>query len=86
MTATLIMEIVCVAGVLFMLRFLIALFADGKRKCGHHVVSRISWAPQRREGVLLYRAESEAPGTQPRQRAGFRVIEGGSNPPARKIG
>ena len=83
MTATLIMEIVCVAGVLFMLRFLIALFAEGKGKSRYHVVYRPSWSPRH---VLLYpEPEPQAAGTNLRQRTGFQVIEGGSNPPARKI-
>ena len=85
MTATLIMEIICVAGVLFLLRFLIALFADGKRKSRHHVVYRPSWTPPR-ESVLLYREESEAREPNLAQRTGFQVIEGGSSPPVRKIG
>jgi len=84
MTATLIMEIVCVAGVLFMVRFLIALFAEGKDKSRYHVVYRPSWSPRH---VLFYReTEPEAAGANPRQRTGFQVIEGGSNLPARKIG
>ena len=38
MAATLIFELLCVAGVLFMIRFLIALSRDGRTKSRCHVV------------------------------------------------
>ena len=79
MTATLIMEVLCVAGVLFMIRFLVALFTDGKSKSHYSVVCRPSWPSQGE-----HRARSPRIGT--RHPAGFQVIVGSTNSPVRRAG
>jgi len=88
MTATLIMEALCVAGVLFMLRFLVALFTDGKPKSPSHVVYLSSWPTQSGNRALgLERkpgAQSERSGT--RHATGFQVIVGGTKLRARRVG
>jgi hypothetical protein len=88
MTATLIMEVLCVAGVLFMIRFLVALFKEGKPKSPSHVVYVPSRPTQSRYGVLHLASESGA-GSE-RSETGystrFPVIVGGTNPPVRRVG
>jgi len=88
MTATLTMELVCVAGVLFMIRFLVALFTDGKRNSRHHVVYRPSWPSRRDNGLLHLTSESGtmSAGSDTRSQTGFQVITGGTNRPARRVG
>ena len=88
MTATLIMEALCVAGVLFMLRFLVALFTDGKPKSPSHVVYLSSRPTQGEHGVLHLASEPGARSARSgtRQPTGFQVIVGGSNPAVRRVG
>jgi len=86
MTATLIMEVLCVAGVLFMLRFLVALSRDGKAKSPCRVVYLLSPRTQtdNRAFGLIPEAGSERSDTHRRSR--FEVIAGGTAPPARRAG
>ncbi len=88
MTATLIMEVLCVAGVLFMIRFLVALFREGKTKSPCRVVYLSSWPTPSENGVLHLASE---PGARSERRATphqtrFQVIVGGTNPPVRRVG
>ena len=88
MTATVMMEVLCVAGVLFMIRFLVALFMEGKAKSPRRVVYLSSWPAQSENGVLRLGSE---PGARSERRdtpheTGFQVIVGGTNPPVRRVG
>ena len=56
MTGTVIMEVLCVAGVLFMIRFLVALFRDGKAKSPSGVVYLSLPSPQSENGVFTSQA------------------------------
>jgi len=88
MTGTLIMEVLCVAGVLFMIRFLVALFREDKPKSPSRVVYLSSWPTQSDPGELHLAggpgARSERSDT--RRPTRFHVIVGGANPPVRRIG
>ena len=88
MTGTLIMEVLCVAGVLFMIRFLVALFREDKPKSPRRVVYRLTLPAHSENGVLHLAggpgARSERSDT--RRPTRFQVIVGGTNPPVRRIG
>ena len=88
MTGTVIMEVLCVAGVLFMLRFLVALFKDGKAKSPNHIVYVSSRPRQSEHGVLYLASEPGArfARSDTRHPAGFQVIVGRNNPPVRRVG
>jgi len=88
MTATVILEVLCLAGVVFMIRFLVALFTDGKRNSRHHVVYQPSWPSRRDNGLLHLTSESGtmSAGSDTRSQLGFQVISGGANRPARRVG
>lgn len=86
MTATLMFEVICVAGVLFMVRFLAALFREGKPKSpsrGVYLYSRRTQTENDAFG-LIPEAGSGRSGTHRRSR--FEVIAGGAKPPARRVG
>jgi hypothetical protein len=84
MTATLIMDVICIAGVLFMLRFLVALFRDGTAKSPRRVVYLSSWPTPSENGVLRLVSE---PGTRfERSDTRLQVIAGGTAPPVRRAG
>ncbi len=88
MTGTVIMEVLCVAGVLFMIRFLVALFREGKPKSPSRVVY-LSWPPPQSENGVFHVASK--PGARfarsdSRHPTGFQVIVGGTKPPARRVG
>jgi len=80
------MEAICVAGVLFMIQFLVALFREGKPKSPRHVVYLSSRPTE--QGVLHLASEPGA--RSARSETGhptrFQVIVGGTNPPARRVG
>jgi hypothetical protein len=86
MTATVIMEVLCVAGVLFMIRFFVALFREGRPKSPSCVVYLSSWPTE--QGVLHLASEPGA--RSARSDTGhptrFQVIVGGTNPPVRRVG
>jgi len=88
MTGTLIMEVLCVAGVLFMIRFLVALFREDKPKLPSRVVYLSAWPSQGEHGVLHPAGEpgarSERSGTRHPTR--LQVIVGGTKPPVRRVG
>jgi len=88
MIGTLIMEALCVAGVLFMVRFLVALFKEDKPKSLSRVVYLSSWPTQSEHGELHLAggpgARSERSDTRRPNR--FQVIVGGANPPVRRVG
>ena len=85
MTATVIMEVLCVAGVLFMIRFLVALFREGGPKSPSRVVYLSSWPTASGNGVLHLASDARARSewSDPTR---FQVIVGGTNPPVRRVG
>lgn len=88
MTGIVMMEVLCVAGVLFMIRFLVALFREGKAKSPGRVVY-LSWPPPQSENGVLYVASepgARSAGSDTRHQTGFQVIVGGTNPPVRRVG
>ncbi len=88
MTATLIMEVLCAAGVLFMLRFLVAMFREDKPKSRSRVVYLSSWPTQSEHGGLHLASQPGARSerSDTRHPTGFQVIVGGTNPPVRRVG
>ena len=60
MTGTLIMEVLCVAGVLFMIRFLVALFREDKPKSPSRVVYLSAWPTAGRNTACFTRAGERA--------------------------
>lgn len=88
MTGTVIMEVLCVAGVLFMIRFLVALFRDGKAKSPSGVVYLSLPSPQSENGVFYVASKPGARSgrSDTRHQPGFQVIVGGTKPPARRVG
>jgi len=88
MTATLMFEVLCVAGVLFMIRFLVALFREDKPKSPSRVAYLSTWPTQSEHGELHLAggpgARSERSDT--RRPTRFQVIVGGTNPPVRRVG
>ncbi len=86
MTGTVIMEVLCAAGVLFMIRFFVALLQEGKPKSPSHV----GHLSTRQSGNRVLRLASEsgkrsARSDTPRQ-TGFQLIVGGTKPPVRRVG
>jgi len=86
MTATVIMEVLCVAGVLFMLRFLVALFRDGKPKSPRGVVYLYSRRTQTEDDAFGLIPEAGSGRSDTHRRSPFEVIAGGTAPPARRVG
>ena len=86
MTATLIMAVLCVAGVLFMIRFLVALCRESKRKSPCRIVHLSSRRTQTENDAfsLIPGAGSGRSDTHCRSR--LKVIPGGTAPPARRVG
>jgi len=86
MTATLIMEMLSLAGVLFMVRFLFALFAEGKRSPRHLAVHR-PFRPSRAGKNLLHFTATETGSAEndASSRNGLRIVAEGANP-ARRVG
>ncbi|HYN16049.1 MAG TPA: hypothetical protein VES66_09730 [Terriglobales bacterium] len=83
MTATLMMAAFCVAGVLFMIRFLVALFRESKPKSPCRVVYLPSRNTQTENDVLGLIPEA---GSDTHGRSRFEVIAGGAETPARRVG
>ena len=88
MTGTLIMEVLCVAGVLFMIRFLVALFREDKPKSPSRVVYLSTWPSHGENGVLHLAGEPGARSerSDTRHPTGFQVIVGGTKPSVRRVG
>jgi len=86
MTGTAIMEVLCLAGVLFMIRFLVALFRDGKPKSPSQVV----YLSTRQSGNRVLRLASgsgvRSGRSGMRHPTGFQLIAGGTKPPVRRVG
>ena len=85
MTATVIMEVLCVAGVLFMIRFFVALFREGRPKSPSRVVCLSSLPTPSGNGVLQLASDARARSewSDPTR---FQAIVGGTNPPVRRVG
>ena len=86
MAANLMMAVVCVAGVLFMLRFLVALFRDGKPKSPRRVVYQSSRPTLTDSGGFGLIPEVGSGRSDTHSRSRFEVIAGGSAPPTRRVG
>ena len=88
MTGTVIMEVLSVAGVLFMIRFLVALFREGKPESPCRVVYLLSRPTQAENGGLHLANElgARSEWSDTRHPTRFPVIVGGANPPVRRVG
>ena len=86
MTANLMMAAVCVAGVLFMLRFLVALSRESRPKSPGLVVFLPPRSAQTEDNTLGLIPEAEFGRSEARHQSRFEVIAGGSARPARRVG
>ena len=88
MTATWMMEALCVAGVLFMVRFLVALFREARAKtpcCVVHLSSQC--APSQDDALGPVTEMGVRSGRDDRRRRfQFEVIASGAEPPLRRAG
>jgi hypothetical protein len=86
MAATLILEVLCALGVLFMIRFLVALHEQSKSKSSCHLV-HLSSHTQTENDVpsLVTTAEVWSPSNDRQPRSGFKVISGGAKQPIRRV-
>jgi len=88
MTATLIMEVLCVAGVLFMIRFLVALFRESKPVSPCCVVHLSSQPTQTEHDALgpITEAGTRSGRSYTHHQSRFKVIAGGGKSPVRRVG
>jgi hypothetical protein len=87
MAAALIFELLCVAGVVFMIRFLIALSGDGRTKSQGHVACLTSWRTETDgDSVRLASAAGAASRSDANSRLWFKVIAGRGERPFRRVG
>lgn len=86
MTATLIMEVLCVAGVLFMIRFLVALFRESKPVSRCRVVHLSSRRTQTENDAFGLIPEAGSGRSDTARRPRFKVIAGGGKSPVRRVG
>jgi hypothetical protein len=86
MTATLIMGVICVAGVLFMIRFLMALFTQSTPKLPCRVVYLSSRPTQTESGGFGLIPKAGFGRSDMHGRSRFEVIAGGTEPAARRVG
>ena len=86
MTVPLIMAAVCVAGVMFMLRFLVALFAGSKPKSTGRVVFLPSRSARTENDAFGLIPEAEFGGSGPHDQSRFQVIADGNARSTRKLG
>jgi hypothetical protein len=86
MTATLVFEVMCVAGVLFMIRFLVALFRESRRKSSCRIVYLSSRRTQTRNDAFSLIPTAGSGRSANLRRSRFEVIAGGTKPPARRVG
>jgi hypothetical protein len=86
MIATLIMAALCVAGVLFMIRFLVALFRESKPKSPCRVVHLSSRHPQTESDGFDLITGAGSGRSETARRPRLEVIAGGTKPPARRVG
>jgi len=82
---TVIFTLLCVAGVVFMIRFLIALSRDGRTKSRRNVVYLTSWRPET-EGEFSRFAIGTAVRSDANSRLGLTVIVGRGERPFRRVG
>ena len=85
--AALVFELLCVAGVVFMIGFLIALSRDGRTKSQRHVVYLTSWRTETDgNSVRLASAAGAASRSGADSRLRFKVIAGKGEHPFRRVG
>ena len=86
MTATLILEAICVAGVLFMIRFLVALFRESRPASPCRVVYLSSLPAQTENDALGLITQAGSGGSDTHHQSRFEVITGGTKPSVRRAG
>jgi hypothetical protein len=88
MTATWMMEALCVAGVVFMVRFLVALFREARAKtpcCVVHLSSQYAPSEDNAPGPVTEMGVRSGRNDR-HQRLRFEVITGGTEPAVRRAG
>lgn len=86
MTATLIMAVPCVAGVLFMIRFLVALSRESRRNFSCRIVYLSSRCTQTENDAFSLIPAAGYGRSANFRRSRFEVIAGGTKPPVRRVG